>query len=271
MPLIFAAAAPRLVPYIAGLVGRYSPAVLLLTGLFLSVTALADEVTSGTVAAVIDGDTLDLVDGRRLQLAGILAPGVGEAFASVARDALAAVAVGQPVVFAFGPRHLDRHGRLPVQVWLATADGGRGDWLQGRLLSAGLARVATTLDSRDLAAEMLRLEAAARAARLGLWADRTYAVLTPDSAAQGLNSFQIVEGRALIAATRRGRGYLNFAADYRTDFTLGFSPDALRLLEDSGVTLSSYEGVRVRVRGWLRWFNGPFIDVTHPEQIEVLE
>jgi len=27
---------------------------------------------------------------------------------------------------------------------------------------------------------------------------------------------------------------------------------------------------RVRVRGWVRQFNGPLIDVTHPEQIEVL-
>lgn len=270
MPLVAAAAAPRLVPYIAGLVGRYSPTLLLLTVLLLSVTAVSDEAANGVVAAVIDGDTLDLADGRRLQLAGILAPGPGEVFAAAARDALA-VAVGQPVVFAFGPRHLDRHGRLPVQVWLATADGGRGDWLQGRLLSAGLARVATTLDSRGLAAEMLRLEAAARAARLGLWADRAYAVLSPDSAVKALNSFQIVEGRAQTAAVRRGRGYLNFAADYRTDFTLGFSPEALRLLADSGLSLSSYEGVRVRARGWLRWFNGPFIDVTHPEQIEVLE
>jgi hypothetical protein len=25
------------------------------------------------------------------------------------------------------------------------------------------------------------------------------------------------------------------------------------------------------VRGWLRWLNGPMIEATHPEQIEVLD
>lgn len=258
-------------PYIAGLIRRYSPGLLLLPALMLAAPAPADEATGGLVAAVIDGDTLDLADGRRLQLAGILAPGADDTLAVTARDALAAVAAGRPVVFAFGPRHMDRHGRLPVQVWLATAAGGRGDWLQGRLLDAGLARVATTLDTRDLAAEMLRLEAAARAARRGLWADRAYAVLSADDAVKGLNGFRIVEGRVVTAAVRRGRGYLNFGADYRTDFTLGFDADALRLLKEAGLSPASYEGIRLRVRGWLRWFDGPFIDVTHPEQIEVLE
>ncbi len=27
----------------------------------------------------------------------------------------------------------------------------------------------------------------------------------------------------------------------------------------------------VRVRGWVKRFNGPLIEVTHPEQIEVIE
>ena len=31
------------------------------------------------------------------------------------------------------------------------------------------------------------------------------------------------------------------------------------------------EGKRIRVRGWLRSYNGPVIDVTHPEQIELLD
>ena len=35
--------------------------------------------------------------------------------------------------------------------------------------------------------------------------------------------------------------------------------------------LDSYEGGRVRVRGWLKSFNGPMIEVTHPEQIEILK
>ena len=30
------------------------------------------------------------------------------------------------------------------------------------------------------------------------------------------------------------------------------------------------EGRISRVRGWIKWWNGPMIELTHPEQIEVL-
>jgi hypothetical protein len=42
-------------------------------------------------------------------------------------------------------------------------------------------------------------------------------------------------------------------------------------LRESGIVFKSLQGVRLRARGWLRSFNGPLIDITHPEQIEVLE
>lgn len=35
--------------------------------------------------------------------------------------------------------------------------------------------------------------------------------------------------------------------------------------------IKSYKGHILRVRGWLKSFNGPMIEATHPEQIEVLE
>ncbi len=69
----------------------------------------------------------------------------------------------------------------------------------------------------------------------------------------------------------RGRAYLNFAEDYKTDFTITISPRNLKSFSDGGIIPKDFAGRRVRVRGWLRWSNGPMIDVTHPEQIEVLK
>lgn len=263
-------------PCIAGLPRRSSLVLLLLLLALLALLgaapALAQQPTeAGVVVVVLDGDTLRLADGRLLRLAGILAPKGDEPFADAARAALAAMALERSVLLAYGPRHTDRHGRLLAQVWLAAAAGTPGDWLQGRLLADGLARVATTADDRAFAADMLRLESEARDARRGLWSHPAYFVRATNDVSTVLDSFQIVEGRPLLAAVRRGRSYLNFGADYKTDFTIGVSADARRLLTEGGVQLQSFEGVRLRVRGWLRWFNGPFIDVTHPEQIEVLE
>jgi micrococcal nuclease len=238
------------------------------------VPATADDpdaaATAVVIAAAIDGDTLELTDGRVLRLAAVMAPKGAEPLADAARAALAE-AVGRPLLLEFGARRTDRHGRLLAQAWLAAADGTKQGWLQALLLAEGLARVASTDDTRALVPELLRLEAQARSAGRGLWADPAYRVRTPADAGDALNSFQIVEGRVLAAALLRNGGYLNFGADYKTDFTLSFSPESLRRLKESGIVFKSLQGVRLRARGWLRSFNGPLIDITDPEQIEVLE
>jgi len=233
-------------------------------------TAVVPPSEGYVVAAVVDGETLRLRDDRLLRLAAILPPTGPEPLADAARAALAD-AVGRPLLLEFGPRRTDRHGRLLAQAWLAAADGAKQAWLQEMLLARGLARVASTEDTRLLVPELLRLEAEARRSGRGLWADPAYRVRAPDDLGDVLDSFQIVEGRVLTAALVRGGGYLNFGADYKTDFTLSFSRESLRSLQERGVDFKSLQGVRVRARGWLRWFNGPLIDVTHPEQIEVLE
>ena len=48
------------------------------------------------------------------------------------------------------------------------------------------------------------------------------------------------------------------------------APRYRRLFDRAGLDIGAYEGKRVRVRGWLKSFNGPLIEATHPEQIELL-
>ena len=82
---------------------------------------------------------------------------------------------------------------------------------------------------------------------------------------------QIVEGRVVDAATVRGTTYLNFGTDWRSDFTFRIESNARRAFKRVGVDLASLTGVRVRGRGWVFPLNGPMIDLTHPEALEVLE
>jgi len=165
----------------------------------------------------------------------------------------------------FGGRQRDRHGRL-----LAHLYGANGEWLQGELLEAGLARVYSFADNRALITEMLALEAEARAAGRGIWAEPYYRIRTPDEAATHVGSFQLVEGRVVDAALVKGKAYLNFGADWRTDFTVALPASALKLFATAGLDPEAFEGRILRVRGWIKSFNGPMIEATHPEQIEVL-
>ena len=75
----------------------------------------------------------------------------------------------------------------------------------------------------------------------------------------------------VTAAKPQSRLYLNFGTDWKTDFTVAIDARALKLFKAAGLDPMTWEGRRLRIRGWIKSFNGPLIDVTHPEQIEVLE
>ena len=227
------------------------------------------------MAEVIDGSTVLLDDGETVRLAGIETPrGPGGGadtpaaqLAVDARQALAAQVQGRRVALASGDTGRDRYGRLRAHL-VRTDDG---NWVQGALLAAGLARVHSLIDDRAAVAAMLAIESRARAGRLGIWSEPHYRVRAASEADAGLHSFQLVEGRVRAAAAVRGRGYLNFGADWRDDFTVSIAPRDRRRFEAAGIAVEDYEGRLVRVRGWVKSFNGPMIEATHPEQIEVLE
>jgi hypothetical protein len=60
-----------------------------------------------------------------------------------------------------------------------------------------------------------------------------------------------------------GRIYLNFAKDWRSDFTVGVERKDVSAFTAAGIDLKGFAGKRVRVRGWVEWRNGPMIAATH--------
>lgn len=233
-----------------------------------------EPVTSGTVRSIVDGDTLILRSGVQVRLVGIQAPKLPLGrrgfkvwpLAEEARTALARLASGRTLALSYTGRKIDRHGRLLAH--LTTEDG---TWVQGELLRDGMARVYTFPDNRARATEMLAFEKAARAARRGIWALSYYRIRTDDDLGRVIGTFQIIEGTVIKAAVVRGRAYLNFGQNWRTDFTISISPKWMRRHWRDETSVAGYEGRRVRVRGWLKSYNGPLIEVTHPEQIEMLK
>ena len=225
------------------------------------------------VINVVDGDTVILENGRQVRLVGIQAPKLplGRTgfekwpLADEAKDALERLVLNRPVTLAFGGQRVDRYDRLLAHLF--TEDG---TWVQARMLTDGFARVYSFPDNRALAADMLAREDSSRNSRTGIWRVPYYLVLDTDAAAKQIDRFALVEGRVLNVAQVRGRSFLNFGDDWKTDFTVSIAPKHMKRFEADGIALEDYEGRRVRVRGWLRSRNGPMIDVTHPEQIEVL-
>jgi len=251
--------------------------LFLLIWLF-AIPAFADDARlapggSAIVTEIVDGDTLLLDDGREVRLVGIQAPKLplgrkgfrAWPLADEAKLALEQLVLRKHVFLSYGGRRIDRYQR--VLAHLHTDDGR---WVQGELLRDGMARVYSFRDNRARVGDMLVLEQQARAHRRGIWGLSWYAVRTPTGLERDLGSFQLVEGVVHEAALVRGRLYINFAADWRTDFTISVAPRQLKLFRRVGFPVDGLSGRRLRVRGWLKSLNGPMIEATHPEQIELL-
>ena len=107
--------------------------------------------------------------------------------------------------------------------------------------------------------------------RLGIWRNPFYAVRQAEPAMIPRDGFELVEGRVRDVTTVRGRTYINFGDDWKSDFTLSVAPKVRRLFEREGYVLENLEGLTIRARGWIKSYNGPMIELTHPEQIEIID
>ena len=229
------------------------------------------------VVSVVDGDTVIIsprVNGRNeVRLVGLQAPKLPLGrknfptwpLAHESKAALAALTEGREISLYVADSPVDRYGRH-----LAHLKRDDGLWIQGEMLRLGWARLYSFPDNRHAVTEMLALEREARARGRGIWSHPNYAIRDPD-ALDGLeNRFELVQGRIIAADVHKGTGYLNFGEDWRSDFTLVIRKRGLDLFKKAGIDIESYGGQTVRARGWLKSRNGPMIEITHPEQIEVL-
>jgi micrococcal nuclease len=257
-------------------------AAAVLTGLSAATAGACDDLRmthGGVVTEVVDGDTVILDSGRVIRLIGTQAPKLPlgrEGYptwplAPEAKAELEDLALNRTVTLGFGGEEIDRYDRALAHLFVQ--EGDDAIWAQHHMVENGLARVYSFPDNRRCLAQLFAAEARARADRLGIWADPYYSVRMADRPADVLDrvgSYELVEGRVLLAERSGSRVFLNFGRFWKEDFTAVIEGQALRLFEDDGVDPVTLEGALVRVRGWVDNRDGPRIEVTHPEQIEVL-
>lgn len=214
----------------------------------------------GTVAAVADGRTLTLTDGREIRLAGIEAAADGAALrARVEGQSLRLEGTGT-----------DRYGRLLAYVYRAAET----ESVQIALLGAGEARVSARPGVKSCAAALLAAEQGARAAGHGLWADPNFAPLgsqnlTTIAAARG--HFALIEGRVLSVRESGATIYLNFGRRWTRDFSVIIPKRAQGIFAAAGIDIKTLEGRRIQVRGTIEQRSGPIVQAVAPEQIELID
>ena len=218
---------------------------------------------TANVAAVRDGRTLLLDDGRELRLAAI-------EVSDDSRDALQTLVGSGPLrLERLGAEH-DRYGRL---VAFAFAGDARQS-VQQALLEQGQARVSARIGDKACADALLTAERAARAGPRGLWADPNFAPLQAENLARlqaERGHFALVEGKVLSVRESGATIYVNFGRRWTRDFTVTILKRQQRTFAAAGVEPKQLEGRRIRVRGWIEQRGGPIIAAEAPEQIEFVE
>ena len=225
---------------------------------------------------IVKSDLIETPTGSLLQLDGIRVPAYYEPLAIELLKTL----VGQEInIHARAERRLDemivkkdRFGNRIVHA--VTAE--KNIWLQELLVAEGLAWAFSTETSRDLALPLLAFEEQARVAKKGFWGNPLFIVRKHNAdIAKDINSFQIFEGEILNVVEKKIYIFFNFGADWKTDFTVRLPLKNVEAFREEGkkgkITFDKYKGAKVRVRGWVVDANGPMIELTHPEQWEIIE
>ena len=188
---------------------------------------------------VIDGDTLDLVDGRRVRLIGINAPEIGrrgspsEPYAQTARRELQRLATEKGLRLLVGKEPKDKYGRTLGHLFDA-----RGANVEARLLEQGLGFAVGIAPNLQLLDCHLRIEREARLGRRGLWKH------APVGQAEQLGGggFRILRGRV----ARVSRTDSHIWMDLEGPLTLRLPPALIEPREDG-----DWLRREVEVRGWI--------------------
>jgi endonuclease YncB( thermonuclease family) len=229
--------------------------------------------TSRAAVANIDERLeITLKDGRTLRLVGLEPPRPtpdAPDFDITARDALRAK-LGREIAFVTLAENPDRWGRLPAFVFTgALSAGSTAEFL----LENGFARFMPEPEARACRTSFLVAEETARAAKLGLWGDPFYAIITAtdeDAFAERAATNVIVEGRLVAVDKGPLRSYLQFVPQPQRGFEVTLLQRNVKLFEQAGFDFDALIGRRLRVRGLLDLRFGPQIEISSPDEIELI-
>jgi endonuclease YncB( thermonuclease family) len=198
-----------------------------------------------TVGRVLDGDTIELSDRRRIRLIGINAPEFArrgqpaEAFAAQARDTLSALLSksGQRIALRYGADPQDRYGRTLAHIFLPD-----GTNLAQQLILKGLA-VRIAFPPNMWAQDCYKLaESHARRQQRGLW---QHIVTAADALPADSKGFHIIEGTIERVGFSKKSVWLNF----KGRFAARIARKELRHFRD--IDFKKLTGRTLQVRGWV--------------------
>jgi endonuclease YncB( thermonuclease family) len=205
-----------------------------------------DETT--TVKSVHDGDTVRLMDGRKIRLIGINAPELArnkqpeQALATDSRDRLKQLLsqANNRVKLVYGKQRLDRYQRTLAHLFLPD-----GKNLQADLLQRGLATANTYPPNVAFTDCYVEVEQLARCQNAGIWSLNEYKILNSSQLSPEANGYHLLSG-LVERVSESDKGFWIFLTD---GIMLGVRKPDLKYFEIE--QLRKLNQQKITVRGWL--------------------
>lgn len=224
-----------------------------------------------SVIAVIDGDTIEIEDGRRVRYLGIDTPEIGQPFYEEAknknRDLVFGKTVGLEICKA---EPTDKYGRL-----LAYVSAGK-TMANGELLKGGYARILIIPPcGADRAEEFRHYQKEAMEKKAGLWGKRK-PVITKDfipasDAVRFIDERKAIYGRAINVRQGKKAIFLEIGNAVKAGLRVVIFSKDKKNFEDDGINpLTYYPGKEVVIYGKIKLYKGsPEVVIGSPSQIEL--
>ncbi|HTV31530.1 MAG TPA: OB-fold nucleic acid binding domain-containing protein [Methylocella sp.] len=244
----------------------------------------AGEALHGKVAAVDERLDLLLDDGQKLKIVGVDPPRPTPQTPDldlVSRGRLALWLTNRTIFFRLADQNIDRWDRRPAFVYASVPAGANPqghEWLSvgEALLDAGLGRYEADIRASPCRDQLLAAEARARKAKLGLWSDPYYAVLSATdpsclaSLSEKAGTVVLVKGRIRNVTGRKPRIMLELETGRDWNLSVAIYAGG-KSFEAFHAALSDLAGRYVLVRGLLDVRYGPQIELSHPDDIDVVD
>jgi micrococcal nuclease len=119
---------------------------------------------TATVAQVVDGDTIELTDGRKVRYIGINTPERDQPYYKEATEANRQLVAGKTIQLELDTETFDQYGRTLAYVWVG------GEMVNLTMLKEGYANAFTVPPNVKYEEQFRQAEREAREAERGLWA-----------------------------------------------------------------------------------------------------
>ncbi len=119
--------------------------------------------------------------------------------------------------------------------------------------------------------KLRKAEISARKKNKGLWRQPGFKVKSVDRFGKPDYQLHIVEGRPIDVVKTFRTTYINFGDNRRTDFTVAIANKNRRQFKKLGLSLKKLINKKIRIRGWVRPYNGPFMELESWTQLEILK